>query len=182
MSSALKAAVSVLMLGAVPTSSGARAPVALNQLTVPQEQLPSGCVAAPSDKAGLPIDRNPWVGNDRRVVGAIRERMDGPVRVPDGPPATRRELSQYRLQLADGVEEAYAAVYRQPDPAQGLIVVYGSTLSDAAARAARQGFARPSENPKIIRLTMGSTVVVLHGDGGPCSQAIGAYLQSLSHP
>jgi hypothetical protein len=108
--------------------------------------------------------------------------MDGPVRVPDGPPATRRELSQYRLQLAEGVEEAYAAVYRQPDPGHGLIIVYGSTLSDAVVRAGRPGFERASENPKIIRLTMGRTVVVLHGDGGPCSQAIGAYLQSLSRP
>jgi hypothetical protein len=195
MTSALMAAVSVLILGVMHTPSAARPPLALRELTVPQERLPSGCAAAPSDTvdvggnrvrsglwAGLPIDTNPWTGNDRQVVAAIRERMVGPVRVPDGPPPTRRELSQYRLQLAEGVEEAYAAVYRQSDPGLGLILVYGSKLSDARAALERSGLEGATANPKILRLTIGSAVVVLHGDGGACARAIGAYLQSLARP
>lgn len=182
MTRALMVAASVLIPGAMLTQSAARPPLALRGLTVPQERLPPGCAAVSSDKAGLPIDRNPWAGSDRQIVAAIRERMDGPVRVPDGPPATRRELAQYRLQLAEGVEEAYAAVYRQPDPGQALIIVYGSRFSDPSARVQRPGFGGGAGNEKILRLTMGSTVVVLHGDGGACSKAIGAYLQSLTTP
>jgi hypothetical protein len=106
--------------------------------------------------------------------------MDGPVLVPDGPPLTRKQLSQYRLQLAEGVEEAYAAVYQQ-DPGQELVIVYGSKLSDARAPVERSSLGRASENPRIVRLTIGSVVVVLHGDGGACFQAIGAYLKSLAH-
>ena len=119
MTFALMVAASVLIPGASHFQSGARPPVTLRELTVPEERLPSGCAATPSDArgldgkrvqsglwAGLPIDKNPWIGNDQQVVAAIRERMDGPSLVPDGPPLTRKQLSQYRLQLAEGVEEA----------------------------------------------------------------------------
>jgi hypothetical protein len=195
MTRALMVAASVLIPGVLPTHSAARPPVALRELTVPQERLPAGCATAPSNAVrldgnrvlsglwtGLPIDENPWMGNDPHVVGAIRERMDGPVRVPDGPPATRRELSQYRLQLSEGVEEAYAAVYRQPDPEQPPIIVYGSRFSEPSAPVQRPAFGSGPGNEKILRLTIGSTVVVLHGDGGACSAAIGAYLRSLAQP
>jgi len=41
----------------------------------------------------------------------IRQRVEGPAPQPDGPPLDRRTASRYFLALADGVEEAYAALF-----------------------------------------------------------------------
>jgi hypothetical protein len=192
---ALIIATSVLIATAAVQNvqSAGRPLVALRELTVPQQRLPAGCAVSRSDTvrldgnqvqgglwAGLPIDTNPWIGTDRHVIATIRERMDGPVLTPDGPPLTARQLSQYRLQLADGVEEAYAAVYRQSDPAQELIAVYGLKLSRAEGALERSSPSRASENPRVIRLAIGPVLVVLHGDGGQCFQAVGAHLKSLA--
>src|SRR5229473_812071 len=103
-----------------------RRPYTMKDLTVPKKRLPAGCglVPAPSVSlggnrvqyglwAGLPVPTNPWSGTDRPTIVEIRERMDGPSLVPDGPPPTAREISRYRSQLANGVEEGYAAIYTQ---------------------------------------------------------------------
>jgi hypothetical protein len=100
--------------------------VAMSDLTVPPERLPAGCALpqAPVMRlgdnkmqsglwAGLPITSNPWVGSDRAIVAAIIESMDRPTLVPDAP-LTPRDAARFRLQLADGVDEAYAAVYGKP--------------------------------------------------------------------
>ena len=192
---ALIIATSVLIPAAAVQNvqSAGRPPVTLRELTVPQERLPAGCAMSRSDTvrldgnraqsglwAGLPIDTNPWIGTDRHVIAMIRERMDGPVLIPDGPPLTARQLSQYRLPLADGVEEAYAAVYRQSETEHALTIVYGSKFSGAEEAVERSRLRGASENPRVVRLPIGSIVAVLHGDGGQCFQAIGAYLKSLA--
>ena len=100
-----------------------------NALAIPEQQLPGGCriVAAPGSpelglRAGrwgaLPIDANPWRGTDRIAVAAIRERMDPPQMVPDGPPLHPRDLAAFRRNLADGAEQAYAAIYESADRQQ----------------------------------------------------------------
>jgi hypothetical protein len=192
---ALIIATSVLIPAAAEQGiqTAGRPPVTLGDLTVPQERLPAGCAVSPSDTVrldgnrvqgglwtGLPIDTNPWIGTDRHVIATIRERMDGPVLAPDGPPLSARQLSEYRLQLADGVEEAYAAVYRQSEPGSELAIVYGSKFSSAERAVERSSVKRATENPRVVRLPIGAIVVVLHGDGGQCFQAIGAYLKSLA--
>jgi hypothetical protein len=191
---ALIIATSVLIPAAVQNVQSAGRPlVTLQELSVPHERLPAGCAVSPSDTvrvdgnrvqsglwAGLPIDTNPWIGTDRHVIATIRERMDGPVLTADGPPPTARQLSQYRLQLADGVEEAYAAVYGQAEPGQQPIAVYGLRFSGAEGAVDRASLRRASENPRVIRLAIGPVFVVLHGDGGQCFQAVGAYMKSLA--
>jgi hypothetical protein len=57
------------------------------------------------------------------VIAAIRERMEPPADVPDGPPLSPVERARFRLRLADGVESAYAAVYG--DTADRLTIVLG---------------------------------------------------------
>jgi hypothetical protein len=161
-------------------------PVSMNDLTVPQDRLPAGCTLSPTDSvhldgnrirgglwAGLPIPSNPWTGTDRPIIASIRERMDGPPVQPDGPPLDRRAASSYRLLLADGVEEAYAAIYlMQSDPT--LIVVYASRFA-----ATRRPFyhSRAASNH---RFEIGSIDAVVSGDGGQCSLAVEAYLKSLA--
>ena len=159
-------------------------PVTMKDLTVPKERLPAGCSLSPVAEvvvgnrgrgglwADLPIPTNPWSGTDRMVVASIRERMDGPTLVPDGPPPTAREVSRYRLQLADGVEEAYAAIYlMQSEPK--LIVVYGLRF----AAAGRPFY--PPRKASSHRFEIGPLDVVVSGDGGQCSQAVEAYLKAL---
>lgn len=143
--------------------------VEMSALTVPAERLPAGCTPPESpvmrggdDKmqsglwGGLPITSNPWTGYDRAIVAAIVERMDRPILVPDAP-LTRRDAARFRLQLADGVDEAYAAVYRQPAPP--LVIVYAQRLTGATV-----------------------PVVVVSGDAGECAQAIRAHLRPFINP
>jgi len=117
------------MLAMTGTMAGAQGPVhtvfGVTELTVPAQRLPADCALpdAPVIRigdnkmqsglwAGLPITSNPWIGSDRAIVAAIVERMDRPTLVPDAP-LTPRDAARFRLQLADGVDEAYAAVYRR---------------------------------------------------------------------
>ena len=157
--------------------SGAQMPVSLSDLTVPQDRLPADCTLSRRASIGLRIATNPWVGTDRPMVASIRERVDVPPPMPDGPPLTPADAARFHLQLADGVEEAYAAVYDQ-SAAQG-IVVYGLRFASATSANALLRDRRIRENPNVTRMAMGSILAVVHGDGGPCAQAIGTYLQSL---
>ena len=89
----LKAIVLALSI-AIPSGATQNSPprvVALQELTVPAERLPPGCVLSSDDTArrdgtrvrsrnwaGLRIPSNPWAGTDRPLVASIRERMDRP--------------------------------------------------------------------------------------------------------
>jgi hypothetical protein len=167
----------------------------MQDLTVPQERLPAGCALAPKDAvrlddgrvrsglwAGLRIPTNPWAGSERPIVVSIRERMAAPARMPDGPPLSKREASRFRMQLADGVEEAYAAIYRQSDSNAEPIVVYASKFTDGRPPE-RPSVTRASaaENPRLMRVTIGSIDAFVTGDGGPCFQAVGAHLKSRAN-
>jgi hypothetical protein len=127
--------VGVAMFMALGPAAIVAAPQTLRELTVPAAQLPEECrlVDAPSRTAdgevrgglwaGLRISSNPWMGSDPAVIAAIRERMEPPADVPDGPPLSPVERARFRLRLADGVESAYAAVYG--DTADRLTIVLG---------------------------------------------------------
>ena len=169
--------------------------VALQELTVPAAGLPTGCrVPAKSSErstastgervhsglwTGLPITANPWAGSDRAIVAAIRERMEGAPRLPDGPPLSMRDAARHRLELADGVEEAYAAIYSQGESAD-LIVVYGLRFDDVHSRADTRWISSPRENPRAIRLALGPLAVAVHGDGGACFQAVANHVRGLA--
>jgi hypothetical protein len=174
----LNAIVAGLALIIALDDSGAQTPVRLSDLTVPQERLPAGCALAPGRSIDLRITANPWIGTDRPVVASIRERVDGPVLVPDGPPLTPGESARFRLQLADGVEEAYAAVYEHTEPE--LIVVYGLRFGSTASSDEMLRHRRILENPRVARIAIGPILAVVHGEGGPCARAIRAYLASLA--
>lgn len=154
------------------------------RLAIPAEQLPQGCRLAPRPStatgervavpgwAALPIDSNPWRGTDRIPVAAIRSRLDPPQMVPDGPPLHPRDLAAFRRNSADGVAQAYAAVYETDD--RRLVTVYAvqfeSELSfDAAVSRAKR---RPAYGDTATRM-----LVVATGDGQICLAAIDSYLR-----
>ena len=169
--------------------------VTMQDLTVPNDRLPSGCglkvIAPPSHEViaappggtirvtkptpsmhpgGLnAVTANPWTGTDRRILAELRQRVDGygQVRLPDGPPLTGREQSAMLLKFADGVEEGYAATYTQSG---------GRDLGGWAVR-----FAAPSDDRSDLpnRYNIGSIRAALFGDGGVCSTAIERHLNSL---
>ena len=113
---------------------------------------------------------------DRATLGGLRSQIDGPIRrlLPDGF-TTKGEEAELRLRLAEGVEEGYAATYEQ--------AFVPRTLQVHAVRFAvppEPGF-RPSDGAPTapVRLAIGSTWILFHGDNGACSKAIEAYLRSL---
>lgn len=161
--------------------------VTMQDLTVPEERLPAGCGVSPATSvvqgnrvrgdlwAGLQIPTNPWTGTDRNLMASIRERMYGQPLVPDAP-LTKKDASGYSLKLAEGLEEAYAAIYNQSEPA--LIVVYAlrpAVIENPFA------FDHPSNKSGSngSRFEIGSVAIFISGDSGPCFQAIEAHLKSL---
>jgi hypothetical protein len=122
------------------------------------------------------------IAADVPLIASIRERVEGPVLVPDRPPPSAREAARFRLHLAEGVEEAYAAVYSQDEAGDAAprdaVVVYGLRYVDAThmPRSARETTAK---NPRIAHVVIGPVLAVVHGDGGPCFQAVAAHLNSL---
>jgi hypothetical protein len=154
--------------------------VTLRDLTVPDGRLPEGCALLPAAAAPLyPIRTNPWVGTDAPIIASIRERIEGPIVVPDPPALTVKGMSAFRLHLAEGVAEAYAAVYTQAE--SGSVVVYGVRFTGAEQAVDPASGARRTRSPRIIRVTIGSIVAMVNGDGGPCFQAVGAYLKSVAN-
>jgi hypothetical protein len=113
-------------------------------------------------------------------MASVREIVDGPVAIPDGPPPDAKELSRYLGLLADGVEEAYGAVYMQSDA--DLITVRAMRLAPDERRPALAHFGdtRVSKNSGMIRVAIGPIVAVVTGDGA-CFQAVGAHLKSLAN-
>jgi hypothetical protein len=96
-------------------------------------------------------------------------RIDGAPPIPDGPPPTAREIAQFRLLLANGVEEGYAAFYSQDDMDE--VGVYAVRLA-------------PSEikrwNPtNDARFEFGRVVAFISGRKGECFEPIRQYLAGL---
>jgi hypothetical protein len=163
-------------------------PVMMRDLTVPVERLPAGCALASTPSvpvdgnrirfglwAGFPT--NPWIGTDRQQVISIREFIDPPTRaLPDGPPPDARALARYREQFANGVEEAYGAVYMQADA--DVVTVRGIRFAPGKQTSALG--TGVSRNAERIRVEIGSIVAVVTGNGA-CFQTVGAYLKSLAN-
>ncbi len=165
----------VIVLGAAGVTPPGE--VVLADLTVPAERLPEGCALSPSAAPLYPIRTNPWVGTDAPERSMIRERIEGPVKTPDPPALTRKELTAFRLHLADGVDEAYAAAYTQS--ARTPIVVYAMKLADTGAPADWRKTPAP-DSPSITRISLGSIAAIVIGDAGECRAAIAAHLASLA--
>jgi hypothetical protein len=158
----------------------------LDSLTVPQHRLPPACRSAPAPSesigsnrirgglwSGLPISTNPWTGTDRRLIATIRERIDPPL-TPDGPPLSGQEAARYSLQLADGIDEGYAAFYTQSDSEH--IAVYALRFRDGG----RNGDPlTTSRRFYPTRIELGRIVAWVSGSVGPCLQAVEAHVRSL---
>lgn len=175
------------MSAAVCVGAAAQA-TSLEDLPVPSNLLTADCVipSTPAVRvepdrvrtglwAGLPIDRNPWIGSDRAVTATIRERIDPPARMPDGPPLSPSELVRYRLRLADGVERSYAAVYATTD--DELVTVYAlefPTKQDADRFRADLRLSPPAD-----AFTLSRMVVVVSGPRNACRTAVAEHMAAL---
>jgi hypothetical protein len=168
--------------GSPPTAASAQA---MNQLSVPAGQLPTGCALAPSSvplgdgrvvvsAVSLPIPTNPWTGTDRALIAAIRGRMWQPPMSPDGPPLGVREARQYWSRLADGIESGYAAFY-DSSAGHDSVGVYAVRFDNEEAIPPRRSGDRHIRIGRTVALVLGG------GGAGECHAAIEAYLQSLAN-
>ena len=189
----IKAIVIAVSIGATAGAAQRPAPpLTLSDLTVPQERLPADCALpqAPSEHlagntirgglwTGLRMPTNPWAGVEAPIIADIRERIDPPL-TPDGPPLGERESARFHLRLAEGIEEGYAAVYRESE-SNRLVVVYGLRFPSPEDAARLWSTARVPRHPRAVGAAIGSILVVASGEDGPCLRAIGTYLKSLTN-
>jgi hypothetical protein len=177
------------VIAALPLLGGAMIAAALGDLTVPPDRLPSNCALSPTSTvrtgnqlrsglwASLPISSNPATSSEPGVVVAIRERIEGPRVTPDPPALSQRSLARFRMQLAEGIDEGYAAVYLEAD-SQDLIVVYGLRFEDAGAAAEFWKGAAAAKNPRLTGVLAGAMIAVATGPRGACLTAVGAHVKS----
>jgi hypothetical protein len=177
-----------ICIGAVVAASPARPPT-LRDLTVAPDQLPSGCALSPAPSvrldgntvrsglwAGLPA--NPWIGTDPVRIASIHEVL-APLMMPEGPPLTPREATRVRLHLADGIVEAYEAVYLPAETSGALIRVFALQFPSDDQAAAFWTRSRRSNRPATA-LVIGPIVTWVSDGNGACFRAIAAHLQALS--
>jgi hypothetical protein len=163
-----------LVVGMVATGAAQTAPT-LSSLTAPEKDLPSGCRLRPIASGTtvprilFPFPDNPWIGPDRRHVIEIRKSIDGPLRLPDAPPLTRKEQTALEHRWVANVVEGYRADYISSE---------GVPVQVAAIRY---------DDPKFVdstapgtRLALGAIVALVTGDSKTtCFQAIQKHLRSL---
>jgi hypothetical protein len=157
--------------------------VAIGDLTVPTDKISAGCSLSPGPSVvadgnrvafnNLPVSipSNPWAGTDRETIATIRERMGLAPRVPDLP-RSAAEASRYHLELAEGIEEGYAAVYLSTGA--GVVVVYA--LRPSAGPASLD----PERSSARDRIEVGGLVARVVGNGDSCQRSIEAHLRSLT--
>ena len=164
---------------------------ALGDLTVPPDRLPAGCTVPQSDGeradgnqfrggrwAALPLTHNPQTSSEPKLIVEVRERLGGSPLLPDAPALTARDVARFRIRLAEGIEEAYAATYQQSDSRE-IVVVYGLRFPDARAAAEFWSGARAANNRGITAVISDTIIAVVSGPNGACRDAIGAHLLSL---
>ena len=164
----------------------------LNALTVPEDRLPEGCrlklpPPAPAGGRGSrvvsaqppPFSANPWLGTDRRPVATIRQILEGPPRVPDGPPLDQRQAARYFLRFADGIVDAYRATYQWSDESDVDVYAVRFEGEDLVRELPRE---RASSRGGVTsRVVIGPAVALVSARGGVnrCFEAVRAYIQSL---
>ncbi len=171
--------------------SGVPGSLRLETLSNVTPQLPTECalVSSPSVRldgssvlrglwGNLPIATNPWTGVEPSILAQIRMHMYGLPRAPDGPPLDRREASRYFLQQADGIQEGYAAFYKDSG-AEG-VAVYALTYADGQPATVPPSTGQSSGDRAVSWARIGRTVVLAVGSRGACSQGLETYIQSLA--
>jgi hypothetical protein len=165
-------------------------PVALQDLTVPSNRLPDGCELLPvsairtdenrirlSLMLGLWTAANPWVGTERSALASIGERVEGMPAGPDGPPLDRREHAQFRLRMADGIDEGYAAVYGRAE--NDIVIVYAARFAKLPTDDAFR--LQPRRQSNALRMTFGRIVTLVEGGPNHCLEAVEKHLRSLGN-
>ena len=179
----------VVLAVACTTSVPAQTSLALSSLTVPDKNLPSGCrlrpyvppttlvalagattTVASNQRSSWPFPDNPWQGGDRKLLIGLRQRIDGPLRLPDAPPPTVSELSAWEQKWVEHVLEGYRALYDSADDS----VVDVAAIKFDDAKLVNESAALND------RLTIGAVLVqVVATARTECFQAVHAYLRTL---
>jgi len=157
--------------------------IALSDLTVPAERRPADCGLADQLEAAITgrPKPNPWIGTDRSILASLRQKVDGVPRtlLPDLPPMPREEPGR-RLQLADGVEEGYAATYEWAVPASATrVVVFVRAVRFTETPAPILDFPTPHP-PTYAPFDLGRVRIAVDGGSNPCARAIDTYLRGLA--
>ena len=148
----------------------------LASLAVPERDLPSGCRLEPTPpdtasradmvRAQLVMGRavfpaNPWSGNDRRLLLALRELIDGPLTTPDAPAPTRGDISAMEQRYIADVREGYHAIYRSD---KSRVRIAALTFSDAHDPRIDPRLEKAMSSRLSERIVKGRRVVVVESD------------------
>jgi hypothetical protein len=199
----------LVVLPAWIAGSSPQAGPTMAALTVPEGNLPNGCrlradvpAATPAVQPGqtivlsspgssYPFPSNPWMGADRRLAVQLRQRTDGALRIPHGPPSAAEVAALEQRWVADIVEGYFARYTDRPErmPDQDAVVEPPAIVEVSAIRFndARLATTAPSTPLTTVasrgvreRVVLGAVVAqVTAGASTDCFSAVAAYLRGL---
>jgi len=126
-----------------------------------------------------PFPSNPWSGADYKFKLIVRKALDGsgPLRVPDAPPLSPRELAALESSWADNVVDVYRATYVAAD---GDRVEVSAVRFDDARLATGEPSRETLGASHGTRIVHGATAILVSGaKGSACFDAVSRHIQSL---
>jgi hypothetical protein len=169
----------IAVLAAWAASASAQKELSLASLTVPEKNLPNGCRLRPhSPQSSFPFPNNPWVGRDRKLLVELRRNIDGPLRLPDAPPLSAKEVSTFERQWVADVVEGYRAVYIS---AETILVRVSAIRFDSGKVPAHSPPASAAGLQGVKdRLVVGPAIVQISADSpNECFQAVDRHIRAL---
>ena len=153
----------------------------LASLTVSENELPRGCRLMPSDaKLRFIFPSNPWLGRNPQSLVALRNIIDGPLKVVDGPPLSARQLSAFEQRWLESVVDGYRATYvSSEEDVVTVSAIRFTNLKAAKAASIRRQFDSFSAH-SFHRVTFGTAIVVVASTSETdCFRAIDAFIRKL---
>lgn len=155
----------------------------LAPLTVSENELPRGCRLTPADaKLGFVFPSNPWLGRNPQSLVALRNIIDGPLKIADGPPLSARQLSAFEYRWLESVVDGYRATYVSSE--EDVVTVSAIRFTDVKAatvatiRPQFDSFSGPFQT--FRQVTFGTAIVVVASTSeSDCFLAIDAIIRKL---
>ena len=164
----------------------------LERLTLPDSQLPEGCVLKPIEHAmgatPIPVDSNPMITSDRHVIGFVsifvmpptpEEEALWEAKVAKIPPEEGRErMEELMSERTSSVRAAYIAIYESSasEPETG---VFALEFTEPLTPERRETLSVEGPGGAVVAGEWVAAAVWTDGPQGTCMEAARAHVESV---
>jgi len=164
----------------------------LSSLTLPAPQLPDGCTLKPVDKAmggaPIPLDSNPMITSDSRVIGFASVFVMPPTPEEEaaweaetsmlGPGAVMKRIEELIVERTSMVRAAYIAVYGSSETGQEM-GVFALEFSEPLSPERRAELEMDGRGGAVVASERVAAAVWTDDPGRLCFDAVLAHVRSV---